>query len=148
MVDISKMIVPALVTGILMAGLTGLINATIGICNIMCCLWLMGGGALAAYMLQRSVGEIELKDGAVVGALSGVVFAVLTIIFAALLLLLGFGVAMASMQQAFDQAGVESGLLGASLLIGLIIAFVIYLIWGLIFCTIGGVIAAKLLEKK
>ena len=60
------MLQPALIGGVVNGVLSGLPVINIG--NICCCLWVIVGGAVAAYMLQqkREV-PINAGDGAAVG---------------------------------------------------------------------------------
>ncbi|MBN2013807.1 MAG: DUF5518 domain-containing protein [Candidatus Altiarchaeota archaeon] len=148
MVEVKKMLVPALIPGVVAAVFTTVIGLipVIGMCNLACCLWLMGGGVLAAYLLKKNVSKIELKDGAIVGALSGVVFAILSTIFSAVLLLVGFGTNMATMEQ-FGGGYMEPAEYGLGILIAIVILFFMYLLMGVVFSAIGGVLGAKLLEK-
>ena len=66
---------PALVAG----AVAGLLSALpiIGAGNCLCCLWIVGGGAVAARILSaRTPALLRSGDGAVVGALTGIVAAV------------------------------------------------------------------------
>lgn len=63
---------PALIAGAAAGVLSG-----IPFLNCMCCLWILGGGILAAYLLAKDAASIPNSgDGALVGALTGVVAAV------------------------------------------------------------------------
>ncbi len=149
MVEINKMLVPAAIAGVAVAVFTTIIGLipVVNLLNLACCLWLMAGGVLAVYLLKRGVGKIELKDGAIVGALSGVFFAVIDTIFSAVLMLIGIGANLAAMQQAFQGSGVETPGVAAIGLIAMVFLFGVNLVFGVIFCTIGGVIGAKLFER-
>jgi len=107
----------------------------------------MAGGVLAVYLLKRGVGKVELKDGAIVGTLSGLFFAVIDTIFSAVLMLIGIGVNLAAIQRAFQGSGMEAPGLVAIGLIAIVFLFGVNLVFGVIFCTIGGVIGAKLFES-
>jgi hypothetical protein len=64
--------VPALMAGAAAGVLSGL-----PFVNCLCCLWIIGGGVLAAYLLaDRTPGPRSAGDGALVGALTGIVAAV------------------------------------------------------------------------
>lgn len=41
--------------------------------NIFCCLWVLGGGVLAAVVYKGEVGSITTKEGAIVGSLAGII---------------------------------------------------------------------------
>ncbi len=63
---------PALVGGIVAGVLTA-----VPFVNCLCCLWIIGGAMLAAYLLAKdSSVPLTLGDGAVVGILAGIIAAV------------------------------------------------------------------------
>src|SRR6185503_3240643 len=50
------------------------ILSTVPYLNLGCCLWLLAGGAMAAFLVnQQNPGKLKLGDGALAGILSGVV---------------------------------------------------------------------------
>ena len=66
---------PALLGGLFIGILSGL--PIIGICNC-CCLWIISGGALAAYLEQQNQPQsLTLAQGARVGLIAGIIGAVL-----------------------------------------------------------------------
>jgi hypothetical protein len=66
---------PALLGGLVLGVLSALPIVSIG--NVCCCLWVISGGVLAAYLLQRNQATpIAAGDGAIVGFLAGVIGAV------------------------------------------------------------------------
>jgi hypothetical protein len=66
---------PALVAGAVAGLLSGLPIISLG--NCICCLWIVGGAAVAAKLLAaRTPGLLTAGDGAIVGALTGIVAAV------------------------------------------------------------------------
>jgi len=68
----SGMLTPALIGG----GIAGILSS-IPFLNCFCCLWILGGAALAAFLLAKdSPTSLTAGDGAVVGALAGVTAAV------------------------------------------------------------------------
>lgn len=151
MAEINKMIVPAAIAGAAAAVFTGIISLGanlipfIGLLNLACCLWLTGGGALAAYLLKKKVGKIELKDGAIVGALTGVFFAAIETVFTGILMLSGLGANLAALRELMGDAA--TGTTAAIGVLAIVFSFVMFLLVGTIFCTIGGVLGAKLLGK-
>jgi hypothetical protein len=63
---------PALIAGAVSGVLSG-----IPLVNCLCCLWIIGGAALAAHLLAgRTDGPLTAGDGAIVGAMTGIVAAV------------------------------------------------------------------------
>ncbi len=65
-------LMPALIAG----GVSGVLSG-IPFVNCLCCLWIIGGAALASRMLaDRTTTALTAGDGAIVGALTGIVAAV------------------------------------------------------------------------
>lgn len=129
---------PALVGG-LIAG----ILSVIPIVSTCCCIWSILGGLLASFMYIKSApAPVTPGEGAGVGALAGVMGAIIYVIIG-LPISLFFGTAQ--MEEAFRRSGVEVPLTGIALvLIGVV--FVAVLI--LVFSTIGGVIGVPIFEKR
>ncbi len=66
---------PALIAGAVAGVLSGLPFVSSG--NCLCCLWIVGGAVLAVNLLAKhTVGVLTSGDGAIVGALTGIVAAV------------------------------------------------------------------------
>ena len=66
------MLMPALVSG----GLAGLLSG-IPFVNCLCCLWIIGGGILAAYLLSKdSPATLGASDGVIVGIFTGIIAAI------------------------------------------------------------------------
>ncbi len=71
-----QMLMPALIGG----SLSGVLSA-IPFINCLCCLWIIGGGLLAAYLLSKdSQVSLTTGDGAIVGVFAGIIGAVLNTI--------------------------------------------------------------------
>ena len=70
---------PALVGGILIGLLSGLPYVSLG--NLACCLWVVLGGALSTYLyIKKSPTPVEMGEGALIGALAGVIGTVIKLI--------------------------------------------------------------------
>jgi len=122
--------------------------------NVCCCLWVIVGGVVAAYLLQEQEAiPITAGDGAMVGLFAGIFGAVV-----ALIISIPVRLVLAPLQRAvFDrlsQSGqlppqfenfIASSALG---IIGLLISFVFMLCAGAIFSTAGGVLGAAIFKKK
>jgi hypothetical protein len=129
---------PALLGGLIV----GVLSA-IPIINYCCCIWSIGGGALAAYLyIKSSPNPVPMGEGAMVGGLAGVVGAVIYLILG-LPIAMFFG--MAAMEEQLYRSGVHlpfsgivlilvSGIVGAIILAGL--------------ATLGGVIGTAIFEKR
>ncbi len=67
-----QMFVPALIGGVVAGVISG-----IPFFNCLCCLWIIGGAMLASYLLAKnSPVALSAGDGAIVGAFSGIIAAV------------------------------------------------------------------------
>jgi hypothetical protein len=63
---------PALFGGLFIGVLSALPIINLG--NCICCLWVVGGGALAVYLMQQNYPyAVQTADGALVGMLSGII---------------------------------------------------------------------------
>jgi hypothetical protein len=70
---------PALLGGLFIGVLSALPVVSAG--NVCCCLWVVAGGVLAAYLAQQSVPTaLTIGDGALVGLLAGLVGGFVTIV--------------------------------------------------------------------
>jgi len=146
------MFVPALIGGAVAGILSG-----IPFVNCLCCLWIIGGGMLSAYLLIKdSPMPLSAGDGAIVGIFTGIIAAVMEFIIS-----IPFKAVtdkfMRNMIDRFSEyyeempRGLESwfqeGALETSFLwaiIGLIISVVIFSALG----ALGGIIGISLFGKK
>ena len=80
---------PAVLGGVLIGVLSALPIVSAG--NLCCCLWVLLGGAVAAYLLQQNQSTpLSVGDGAIVGLLAGLVGAVVgTVLTIPVLLMFG-----------------------------------------------------------
>ena len=123
-----------------------------------CCLWVIGGGVLAAYLQQQNEGvrSLPIGSGAVTGLLAGVVGA-----FVWLVLSVALSVVIGPLQQQMLQEmlrratdmppDVRSMLEGlgdrASSPLQYIVGFLFHLFLGLIFATAGGAVGAAFFKR-
>lgn len=145
---------------VLLAGLAlGVLSAlpVVNLLNACCCLWVIGGGALAAYLLQQDTpGPIDVGDGALVGLLAGLVGGfVATLVSIPIKLMLG--PFMADMMRAtMERMGAMPPemrdmflrMSGSAIGIGVIISLISWIFIGAIFGTIGGILGATIFRKK
>ena len=121
--------------------------------NLCCCLWVIAGGVVAAYVLQQNHPEpITVGDGAVAGLLAGVVGA-----FVYVAVSIPFNLLLAPLQQRLlegfiDRAPEVSGELRDALsqlggAFGLLLGFVVMLLIGVVFATMGGLLGAVLFRR-
>lgn len=129
---------PALLGGLIV----GVLSA-IPFINYCCCIWSIGGGALAAYLyIKSSPVPVGTGDGAMVGGLAGVVGGIIYLILGLPIAIL-FG--MAAMQESLNRSGVELPFSGTLLMIvaGIVGAIILALL-----ATLGGVIGVAIFEKR
>jgi hypothetical protein len=139
--DVKNMLIPGIVLGVVV-GILGAVPF-VNLCNI-CCLWIVAGGFVAAYLYGRDT-TVELVDGAVVGVIYGftygIVVSVTEFLVTTLLRILRIG--------GGDLVG---GINLLSLEIGeplrsLILTFFNILL-GMVFGAVGGVISSATMEGK
>jgi len=131
--------------------------------NLCCCLWLISGGATAAYLLQQhQTAPLTPADGALVGLMAGLIgacvrFAVAIPIdyilapveHAILLRILDMGTLPPDARDILERyAGRDRELSGAFFIISRLVGLMFWLFLGAIFSTIGGLIGALIFRKQ
>jgi hypothetical protein len=149
----NKFTQPALVGGTVLGVLSALPVVAAG--NVCCCLWVVSGGAIAAYLLQQGdQAPITTGDGAIAGLFAGVVGA-----FIYLLLSIPITIFLAPIERMFmerlaEMAGTMQpdfrnyvgGHIGQG--IGLIVGFIMMLFFGSAFSALGGVLGAAIFRRS
>ena len=148
---------PVLLGGAFIGVLSALPIISVG--NLFCCLWIVGGGVIAAYLMQQSHPvAISLQDGAVGGFFAGIVGAFVYVIVAVPVQLLMAPIQRRVAQGILDAAGaippelrdlledMSSGVGGA--IVGLMFMFFVLLVLGAIFATLGGVVGALMFRRN
>jgi hypothetical protein len=145
---------PALVGGLFIGVLSAL--PIIGAANC-CCLWIIGGGVVAAYLMQNaSPTAMTVGDGALAGLVAGISGAVVYAVVSIPLKLL-----MAPFQSRFAERILESSpdmpdafrvfmrpdLSGAGFVFSIVAGFFLMLVLGAIFSTVGGMIGAAIFSR-
>ena len=135
---------PALIGGLVLGVLSALPLVSAG--NFCCCLWVIGGGVVAAYLLQQArPAPISPGEGALVGLLSGIVGAVVYLILSIPITILIAPLERVVMQRVMESAGPGfRQYLGTSVGGGVRVAvgFFVMLVFGSMFSTAGGVLGA------
>ena len=129
---------PALLGGLIV----GVLSA-IPFINYCCCIWGLGGGALAAFLyIKDSPTPVKMGDGAMVGALAGVVGGIIYLVIG-LPIAIFFG--MAAMEEGLARSGVHLPFSGVLLMIvsGILGAIILAVL-----STLGGVIGVAIFEKR
>jgi hypothetical protein len=155
----SPYVQPALIGGIVMGVLSALPIISAG--NFCCCLWVISGGVVAAYLLQQnSTTPITPSDGALVGLLAGLIGALVQVVVTIPIDLL-----VAPMQQAIIARVLDMGTLppearqvlerygqgtasGASFVISRIVFLMFWVFIGGLFSTLGGLVGAMIFKRQ
>lgn len=146
------MFVPALIGGVIAGVLSG-----IPIVNCLCCLWIIGGGILAAYFLTKESSIVlTAGDGAIVGVFTGIIAAIVEIVvnipFRGVSEKIFQGM-MDRFSQYYEEmpSGWESWLEGGNFegsiiwtILGFVVSVVIFSALG----ALGGIIGISLFRKK
>lgn len=144
---------PVLFGGLFMGVLSALPIIELGNC---CCLWVMGGGVVTAYLTQHGRSDpIQLGEGAFGGFLSGVfgavVYAVVSLPIQLVTAPLQRGLMDGLLESAADvppavREMIESLGSGGGV-VSALIGFVFMLAVGMVFSTLGGLLGALIFRK-
>lgn len=151
-----RMLMPALIGGIL----SGVLSA-IPFISCLCCLWIIGGGLLAAYLLSKdSPVSLTTGDGAIVGVFAGIIGSILNTIvnipFSAIMRNNEIIRALldkvreyvqdlpAGMEGLFESGPFNGSFSIAWTLLGLVFSMVIFSA----FSALGGIIGVSIFKKK
>ena len=146
---------PALIAGAIAGLLSGLPIISAG--NCVCCLWIVGGAAMATKLLAKNTsGILTSGDGAIVGALTGIVAAVVDTIVKIPLQPYNMALARRIFEKVSEfgtemPAGLDGLLDGSSgflspglFLLGLFVSAAVYAIMG----VLGGIIGVSIFGRK
>ena len=147
---------PAVIGGVVIGVLSALPLISAG--NCCCCLWVIAGGAVAAYLLQQhQAAPITVGDGAVVGAMAGLIGAVVHLLVSIPVQLVAGPIQMRMLQRLMERAAAENPDFGrmadqmqfgaAHGIFALIIGFAFFLVIGTAFATVGGMLGALFFKK-
>lgn len=145
---------PALLGGLFIGVLSSLPYIKGG--NVCCCLWVISGGALAAWLMQQNTPRpVTAGEGAVVGLLSGVVGTVVWIAWGVIGLVVfsSSPFDMADFQRAMGEAEgmtpeAREALESLSPAVMLVVGGVIWAFVSMAFATLGGLLGAMLFKRK
>jgi hypothetical protein len=144
---------PALIGGAFIGVLSALPVVSIG--NVCCCLWIVTGGLVAAYLMQQAhPAPVSPGDGAIVGLLAGLIGALVYLLVSWPMTMVVGPLMEAWMRQIIEVAG-DEGLRdfferyrgGGGRVIGLVIGLFFQIVFGAIFGTLGGLLGAVLFKK-
>jgi len=152
----NAMLRPALWGALVIGVLSGLPLVSVG--NCCCCAWIVSGGMLAAYLLQNNTpAPITMGDGALVGLLAGLMSSLVNLVVSVPMNLLMGPVQQRllrrliesqpdmpdNLRQAFDNIGG-----GGVSVLSIAVGFLMSLILGAVFASLGGVLGAFFFKKK
>lgn len=129
----------------LLGGLVVGILSAIPFLNYCCCIWAIGGGALAGFLyIKQSPVPVRPGDGVMVGALAGVIGGVLYFCIGVPIAYFASG-GGAEVEEMLRRSGVELPLTGALLFIvsGLLGAIILTIL-----SIVGGVLSVPIFEKR
>ncbi len=146
---------PALIAGAVAGVLSGLPLVSSG--NCLCCLWIVGGSVLAVNLLAKhTAGVLTSGDGAIVGAFTGIVAAVIDTLISIPLRPFNMELANRVMRKVselgYDMPSNLDGYLGGGagipspglFLLGLFLTAVVFTVVG----VLGGIIGVTILSKN
>jgi hypothetical protein len=146
---------PALLGGLFIGVLSSLPYIKGG--NVCCCLWVVSGGALAAWLMQQNTPRpITVGEGAVVGLLSGLAGTLVWMAWAiiAMFVFSSTPFDVADFQRAMTEGGrdvppeAREALENLSPAVILVVGGVIWSVVSMIFATLGGLLGALLFRRK
>jgi len=145
-------LMPALLGGLFIGALSSLPIIEKG--NLCCCLWVVTGGVLAAWLMQQNTPRpVTLGEGAVAGLLAGLVGVVAVAVFrGGLALVMGMPPVVEELKRGMEagardpesRAFVEG--MGPMVLLG--IFGVIFTVVSMVMATIGGLLGALIFRRK
>lgn len=148
---------PKLQPALLGGAFIGILSALpfVSAANVCCCLWIVAGGALAAWVMQQNHAEpVSAGDGAIVGFLAGVIGAVVYAIASA---------ALVPLLAPLRDARIDSFLDGMPELppearevaewasapgVGIFFGFLFHLFAGMVFATVGGALGVVVFRRS
>ena len=151
---------PALIGGVVMGVLSAL--PIISAANACCCLWVVSGGVIAAYLFQQNrTTPITPADGALVGLLAGLTGAFVRVVVA-----IPIDILVAPMEQAMLQRMMDMGTFppeardilerygrsgatgGAYFILSRLVGLMFWLFVGGVFSTLGGLLGALIFKTQ
>jgi len=144
---------PALIGGVLL----GLLSAipVVNLVNICCCLWALIGGLLASYLyIKNSPVPASAGDGAILGALAGLVGAVIVVVIGIPISIIAGGITRELLIRLIENVNpgqaeaIRIQMEAGSTIAGAIVNGIILAVLLVIFSTIGGLLGIPIFEKR
>ena len=149
----SRLVQPAVLGGLLIGVLSVLPIINVANC---CCLWVIGGGVLAAYLLQQNdLAPITLGDGALAGLGAGLVGALTWLVLYVPMQLLTGPFQNRLMERVLSNAsdlppdvrGALEGMQAGGIFLPLVLGFGFMAVAGVVFGTLGGLLGAVIFRR-
>jgi hypothetical protein len=151
---------PALIGGLVMGVLSALPLISVG--NACCCLWVISGGVVAAYLFQQNTSTpITPSDGALVGLFAGLVGALVQVVINIPIHFIAGPMEQAILQRVLDMGTLPpeardvverfsrgGAMGGAFFVISQIVGLMFWAFIGAIFSTLGGLLGAAIFKKQ
>lgn len=113
--------------------------------RLICCVWAIGGGALAAFLyIKKSTKPVTIGNGAIVGTLAGVVGSLIA--FAALMLVSFYITDRTAIEEQIRHAGLDPERFSFSLIITL--TGVLAVLLQVTLSLVGGIIGVAIFEQR
>jgi len=144
---------PALIGGVLL----GLLSAipVVNLVNVCCCLWALIGGLLASYLyIKNSPVPASAGDGAILGALAGLVGAVIVVVIGIPISILAGGITRELLIRLIENVNpgqaeaIRIQMEAGSTIPGAILNGIVLAVLLVIFSTIGGLLGVPIFEKR
>ena len=146
---------PVVFGGLFIGVLSALPIVSLG--NVCCCLWIVGGGMLTAWLLQRDRAEpLALGEGALSGLLAGVVGSVVYVAVSIPISIVTAPFQRRMMEFMMDSQGdvppevreMLEGFGSEGIIAGVALGFVVMLIAGMIFSALGGLLGVLIFRPS
>ncbi len=129
----------------LLGGLIAGVLSSIPVLNYCCCIWSIGGGALAGFLyIKSSPAPVKVGEGAVIGLLTGIIGAVLYFIIG---VPIAYFISGGNIEETLRGTGLQlpAGLSGLMLFVisGLIAGGALFVL-----SIIGGLLSVPIFEKR
>lgn len=129
----------------ILGGLIAGVLSSIPLLNYCCCIWSIGGGVLAGFLyIKSSAAPVKVGEGAILGALTGIIGAVLYFIIG---VPIAYFISGANLEQTLRGTGIQlpAGISGLLLFVisGLIVGAIL-----LVLSIIGGLLSVPIFEKR
>ena len=135
--------VKAALLGGLIVGIVSGVISMIPIVKMCCCLFAIGGGVVAGLIyIKGSPTRVSIGDGAMVGALAGVVGGIIYLVIS---LPFTLWVGAAELERTFSQYGRQMPFSGTVLII---VSCIVGTIGLIILAAIGGILSVPIFEKR